>query len=51
VNWKIISHNFRKNIIGADATFVTPFGEQKLILRGLDCKRKRLYKPIEEKTL
>jgi selenocysteine lyase/cysteine desulfurase len=39
---------FRKNIIGADATFVTPFGEQKLIYADWIASG-RLYKPIEEK--
>ncbi len=39
---------FRNNIIGADATFVTPFGEQKLIYADWIASG-RLYKPIEEK--
>ena len=39
---------FRKNIIGADVTFVTPFGEQKLIYADWIASG-RLYKPIEEK--
>ena len=39
---------FRKNIIGNDATFVTPFGEQKLIYADWIASG-RLYKPIEEK--
>jgi selenocysteine lyase/cysteine desulfurase len=39
---------FRKNIIGTDATFVTPFGEQKLIYADWIASG-RLYKPIEEK--
>ncbi len=39
---------FRKNIIGADATFATPFGEQKLIYADWIASG-RLYKPIEEK--
>ena len=39
---------FRKNIIGADATFITPFGEQKLIYADWIASG-RLYKPIEEK--
>ena len=36
---------FRKNIIGADVTFVTPFGEQKLIYADWIASG-RLYKPI-----
>ncbi len=39
---------FRKNIIGADAIFITPFGEQKLIYADWIASG-RLYKPIEEK--
>ncbi len=39
---------FRKNIVGANATFVTPFGEQKLIYADWIASG-RLYKPIEEK--
>lgn len=39
---------FRKNIVGADVTFVTPFGEQKLIYADWIASG-RLYKPIEEK--
>jgi selenocysteine lyase/cysteine desulfurase len=39
---------FRKNIIGADATFVTPFGKQKLIYADWIASG-RMYKPIEEK--
>lgn len=39
---------FRKNIIGIDATFTTPFGEKKLIYADWIASG-RLYKPIEEK--
>jgi len=39
---------FRKNIIGIDKTFNTPFGEQKLIYADWIASG-RLYKPIEEK--
>ncbi len=39
---------FRKNIIGFDKTFNTPFGEQKLIYADWIASG-RLYKPIEEK--
>ena len=39
---------FRKNIIGIDAAFNTPFGEQKLIYADWIASG-RLYKPIEEK--
>ena len=39
---------FRKNIIGIDITFSTPYGEQKLIYADWIASG-RLYKPIEEK--
>ncbi|MCU0344079.1 MAG: aminotransferase class V-fold PLP-dependent enzyme [Ignavibacterium sp.] len=39
---------FRKNIIGIDTTFPTPFGEQKLIYADWIASG-RLYRPIEEK--
>ncbi len=39
---------FRKNIIGIDKTFDTPYGEQKLIYADWIASG-RLYKPIEEK--
>jgi selenocysteine lyase/cysteine desulfurase len=39
---------FRKNIIGADTTFTTPFGEKNLIYADWIASG-RLYKPIEEK--
>ncbi|HEX9251586.1 MAG TPA: aminotransferase class V-fold PLP-dependent enzyme, partial [Ignavibacteriaceae bacterium] len=39
---------FRKNIVGVDTTFSTPFGEQKLIYADWIASG-RLYKPIEEK--
>lgn len=39
---------FRKNIIGIDATFTTPFGDKKLIYADWIASG-RLYKPIEEK--
>ena len=44
---KYFSH-FRKNIIGINTTFITPFGEQKLIYADWIASG-RLYKPIEEK--
>jgi selenocysteine lyase/cysteine desulfurase len=40
---------FRKNIIGIDETFTTPYGEQKLIYADWIASG-RLYKPIEEKV-
>lgn len=39
---------FRKNVIGIDKTFNTPFGEQKLIYADWIASG-RLYRPIEEK--
>ena len=39
---------FRKNVIGIDATFYSPYGKQKLIYADWIASG-RLYKPIEEK--
>jgi len=41
---------FRKNIIGIDLTFHSPFGEQKLLYADWIASG-RLYKPIEEKIM
>ena len=39
---------FRENIVGIDATFESPFGEQKLIYADWIASG-RLYGPIEDK--
>lgn len=39
---------FRKNIVGIDTTFISPYGEQKIIYADWIASG-RLYKPIEEK--
>ncbi len=39
---------FRKNIVGIDSTFASPFGEKKIIYADWIASG-RLYKPIEEK--
>jgi selenocysteine lyase/cysteine desulfurase len=41
---------FRKHIVGQDQTFVSPFGEQKIIYTDWTASG-RLYRPIEEKLL
>ncbi|MDY2586802.1 aminotransferase class V-fold PLP-dependent enzyme [Winogradskyella aquimaris] len=41
---------FRKHIIGQDQTFVSPFGEQKIIYTDWTASG-RLYRPIEEKLV
>ena len=41
---------FRKNIIGIDQTFETPFGEKKIIYADWTASG-RLYRPIEEKMM
>ena len=41
---------FRENIIGIDQTFMSPYGEQKLIYTDWIASG-RLYKPIEEKLM
>lgn len=41
---------FRKNIIGIDQTFRTPFGEKKLIYTDWTASG-RMYRPIEEKLI
>jgi selenocysteine lyase/cysteine desulfurase len=41
---------FRKNIIGIDQTFISPYGEQKLIYTDWTASG-RLYRPIEEKLM
>lgn len=41
---------FRKNIVGVDQTFQTPFGEKKLIYADWIASG-RLYRPIEEKII
>ncbi|RDY60890.1 aminotransferase class V-fold PLP-dependent enzyme [Flagellimonas nanhaiensis] len=42
--------NFRKNIVGTNQTFNSPYGEQKLIYADWTASG-RLYRPIEEKLL
>ncbi len=41
---------FRQQIIGLNETFVTPYGEQKMIYADWTASG-RLYRPIEEKML
>ena len=41
---------FRKHIVGQNQTFVSPFGEQKIIYTDWTASG-RLYRPIEEKLL
>ncbi len=41
---------FRKNIVGINQTYLSPFGEQKMIYADWTASG-RLYKPIEEKIL
>ena len=41
---------FRKHIVGQDQTFVSPYGEQKIIYTDWTASG-RLYRPIEEKLL
>lgn len=41
---------FRKNIIGVDQTFTSPYGEQKLIYTDWTASG-RMYRPIEEKLM
>ena len=41
---------FRENIVGVDQTFVSAYGEQKLIYKDWTASG-RLYRPIEEKLL
>ncbi len=41
---------FRKNIIGIDQTFLSPYGEKKLIYTDWTASG-RLYRPIEEKLM
>ncbi|RZN82716.1 MAG: aminotransferase class V-fold PLP-dependent enzyme [Winogradskyella sp.] len=43
-------NKFRKHIIGYDQTFVSPYGEQKIIYTDWTASG-RLYRPIEEKLL
>lgn len=43
-------NEFRKHIIGYDQTFISPFGEQKIIYTDWTASG-RLYRPIEEKLL
>jgi selenocysteine lyase/cysteine desulfurase len=43
-------NTFRKHIIGQDQTFISPFGEQRLIYTDWTASG-RLYGPIEEKLL
>ena len=42
--------DFRKDIIGVDQTFTTPFGPQKIIYTDWTASG-RLYRPIEEKLM
>ena len=41
---------FRKNIIGIDQTFQSPYGEKKIIYTDWTASG-RLYRPIEEKII
>ncbi len=41
---------FRKNIVGIDQSFVSPYGEQKIVYTDWTASG-RLYRPIEEKIL
>ena len=41
---------FRKNIVGVNQTFISPYGEQKLVYSDWTASG-RLYLPIEEKLL
>jgi len=41
---------FRKNIVGIDKTFISPYGEKKIIYTDWTASG-RLYRPIEEKLL
>ena len=43
-------NTFRKNIIGINQTFLSPFGEQKMVYADWTASG-RLYQPIEEKML
>ena len=43
-------NKFREHIIGYDQTFVSPYGEQKIIYTDWTASG-RLYRPIEEKLL
>lgn len=43
-------HQFRKNIIGIDQEFETPFGKKKIIYTDWTASG-RLYRPIEEKLM
>lgn len=47
-NLETYFNQFRKHIIGADQTFVSPYGEQKIIYTDWTASG-RLYRPIEEK--
>lgn len=42
--------SFKKNIIGEDSTFISPYGEKKIIYADWIASG-RLYKPIEQKML
>ena len=43
-------NKFREHIIGYDQTFISPYGEQKIIYTDWTASG-RLYRPIEEKLL
>lgn len=43
-------NQFRKNIVGINQTFTSPYGEQKLMYTDWTASG-RLYRPIEEKML
>ena len=43
-------NHFRKNIVGINQTFTSPYGEQKLMYTDWTASG-RLYRPIEEKML
>ena len=50
MNYEEYFRQFRKNIVGIDATFRTQYGEQKLIYSDWTASG-RLYEPIEKKIL
>ncbi|WP_422104162.1 aminotransferase class V-fold PLP-dependent enzyme [Winogradskyella sp.] len=49
-NLEAYFNHFRKHIIGQNQTFMSPFGEQKIIYTDWTASG-RLYRPIEEKLL
>jgi len=49
-NLETYFQNFRKDVVGDDATFVSPYGEKKVVYADWIASG-RLYRPIEEKIL